>query len=92
MRAAGYAASDFVRSVNRYLSDGNKRVDAIVVNTPELEPHRGIRPIECDDAVHGLVADVLERRVFDESAPRLHDSEELAAAVMEYVDAVIESR
>ena len=88
----GYAASDFVKSANRYLSDGNNRVGAIVVNTPESERHGVIRPIECDDEVHGLVDDVLERRVFDESAPRLHDSEELAAAVMDWVDAVIESR
>ena len=88
----GYAASDFVKSVNRYLAKGEKRVDAILVNKPELEMTEDIRLVECDEEVGVLVDNVLARRVSDETAPRRHDSDKLAAAVMEYVDAVIAHR
>ncbi len=88
----GYAASDFVKSVNRYLGRSDKRVDAILVNKPELETNQDVVPVECDDEVRVLVDNVLARRVSDETAPHRHDSDRLAAAVMEYVDAVIESR
>lgn len=90
--AGTYAASDFVKSVNRYLKKGDKRIDAILVNKPELGTTQGIRPVECDDEVRVLVDNVLSQRVSDETASRRHDSNKLAAAVMEYVDAVIESR
>ncbi|MXX93800.1 MAG: YvcK family protein [Chloroflexi bacterium] len=87
-----YAASDFVKSVNRYLRKGDKRVDAILVNKLELRTTQGIRPVECDDEVRVLVDNVLARRVSDETNPRRHDSNKLAAAVMEYVEAAIERR
>ncbi len=90
--AGRYVASDFVKSVNRYLGKGDKRVDAILVNEPELGTNQDIVPVECDDEVLVLVDNVLARRVSDETAPRRHDSDKLAAAVMEYVDAVIGSR
>ena len=90
--AGEYAASDFVRSVNRYLGRSDKQVDAILVNKAESGTTQDIRPVECDDEVHILVNDVLARRVSDEIAPRRHDSDKLAAAVMEYVEAAIESR
>ena len=89
--AGTYAASDFVKSVNRYLRKGDKRVDAILVNKAELGTPQDIRPVECDDEVRVLVNDVLARRLSDEIAPRRHDSDKLAAALMEYVDAVIGS-
>ena len=90
--AGTYAASDFVKSINRYLRKGDKRVDAILVNKAELGTIQDIRPVECDNEVRVLVNDVLARRVSDEIAPRRHDSDKLAAAVMEYVETVIESR
>ena len=90
--AGGYAASDFVKSVNRHLGKADKRVDAILVNKAELGTTQDIRPVECDDEVRVLVDDVLARRISDETNPRRHDSDKLAAAVMEYVDAVIECR
>ncbi len=90
--AGEYATSDFVRSVNRYLGRSDKQVDAILVNKAESGTTQDIRPVECDDEVHILVNDVLARRVSDEIAPRRHDSDKLAAAVMEYVEAAIESR
>ncbi len=90
--AGRYAASDFVKSVNRYLGKGDKQVDAILVNKAELGTTQDIRPVEYDDEVRVLVNDVLARRVSDETAPRRHDSDKLAAAVMEYVEVVIESR
>ena len=90
--AGEYVASDFVRSVNRYLGRSDKQVDAILVNKAESGTTQDIRPVECDDEVHILVNDVLARRVSDEIAPRRHDSDKLAAAVMEYVEAAIESR
>ena len=88
----GYAASDFVKSVNRYLAKGEKRVDAILVHKSELGMTEDIRLVECDEEVRVLVDNVLARRVSDETAPRRHDSDKLAAAVMEYVDAVIAHR
>lgn len=87
-----YVVSDFVKSVNRYLGKGDKRVNAILVNKAELGTNQDIRPVECDDEVHVLVDQVLSRLVSDETAPRRHESDKLAAAVMEYVDAVIGSR
>ena len=90
--AGRYAASDFVKSVNRYLGKADKQVDAILVNSPELEMTEDIRLVECDEEVRMLVDNVLSRRVSDETVPRRHDSDKLAAAVMEYVDAVIAHR
>lgn len=90
--AGTYAASDFVRSVNRYLERSDKQVDAIVVNESELGTTQDIVSVECDNAVRVLVANVLVRRVSDETASRRHDSNKLAAAVMEYVGAAIERR
>ena len=90
--AGRYSASDFVKSVNRYLGKGDKRVDAILVNKAELGTTRDIRPVECDDEVRVLVDNVLSQRVSDETAPRRHDSDKLAAAVMEYVNAFIDRR
>ena len=90
--AGRYAASDFVKSTNRYLGKADKRVDAILVNRAELGTAQNIRPVECDNEVRVLVDNVLVRRVSDETAPRRHDSDKLATAVMEYVDAVIGSR
>ena len=87
-----YAASDFVKSVNRYLGKADKQVDAILVNKPELGTTQDIRPVECDDEVGVLVDNVLARRVSDETNLRRHESNKLAAVVMEYVDAVIEGR
>ena len=87
-----YAASDFVKSVNRYLGKADKQVDAVLVNKPELGTTRDIRPVECDDEVGVLVDNVLAQRVSDETNPRRHESNKLAAVVMEYVDAVIEGR
>ena len=88
----GYAASDFVKSVNRYLEKSEKRVDAVLVNKPRLETAKDIRFVEIDDKVREMIEIVLARPVSDETAPRRHDSDKLAAAVMEYVDAVIGSR
>lgn len=90
--AGRYAASDFVKSVNRYLGKADKQVDAILVNKPELGTTQDIRPVECDDEVRVLVDNVLARRVSDESTPRRHDPDKLAAIVMEYVDASIAHR
>ncbi len=87
-----YAASDFVKSVNRHLGKADKRVDAILVNKAELGTTQDIRPVECDDEIRVLVDNVLARRVSDETKPRRHDSNKIAAEVMEYVDAVIEGR
>ena len=88
----GYAASDFVRSVNRYLGKSDKQVNAILVNKAELGSTTAVRPVECDDEVRVLVDNVLARRVSDETNPSRHDSNKLAAAVMEYVEAAIERR
>lgn len=90
--AGTYEASDFVKSVNRYLRKGDKRVDAILVNKAELGTTQDIQPVECDDEVRVLVDHVLARRVSDETNPRRHESSKLAMAVMEYVDAVIQGR
>lgn len=90
--AGRYAASDFVKSVNRYLGKADKQVDAILVNKPELGTTQDIRPVECDDEVRVLVDNVLARRVSDESTPRRHDPDKLAAIVMEDVDASIAHR
>ena len=87
-----YAASDFVKSVNRYLGSGHKRVDAILVNKPPLGTNQDIVTVQCDDEVRTLVDNVFARRVSDETAPRHHQSDKLAEAVMEYVDAVIDCR
>lgn len=89
--AGRYAASDFVKSVNRYLGKADKQVDAILVNKPELGTTQDIRPVECDDEVRVLVDNVLARRVSDESTPRRHDPDKLAAVVMGYVETIVEN-
>ena len=57
--AGRYAASDFVKSVNRYLGRSDKQVDAILVNKAELGTTQEIRPVECDGEVRVWVNDVL---------------------------------
>lgn len=86
--AGSYVASDFVKAVNRYLGNGNKRVDAILVNKTPSGTNQDIVTVQCDDEVCTLVDNVLARRMSDETAPRHHRSDKLAAAVMEYVDPV----
>ena len=90
--AGEYAASDFVNSVNCCLGKSEKRVDAILINTHAMDSTTAVRPVECDARVRLVVDNVLTRPMFDETAPRRHDPNKLAAAVMEYVDAVIRSR
>ncbi len=85
----GYTASDFVKSVNRYLESGGKGVDAILVDQKGIGSSKVDGAIEIDDGLSDIVEVVTARDLSDDVAPRRHDSERLAAAVLEYVDAVI---
>ena len=84
-----YTASDFVQSVNRYLGSGGKRVDAMLVDEKGIGSSKVDGAIEIDDGLSDIVEVVTARDLSDDVAPRRHDSERLAAAVLEYVDAVI---
>ena len=88
----GYAASDFVKSVNRYLEKSERRVDAILVNESRIGSTRLDGAIEVDEALGEIVDVVLVRDMSDEDSPRRHDPDKLASAVMEYIDATTESR
>ena len=86
----GFAASDYVRTVNAYLRVSNqsdvKKVGAMIVNQPR--PGAGVpeNPVEIDSGIHSEVGNVLARSVADDSNPRVHDANRLAAAVIEYID------
>ena len=88
----GYATSDFVKSVNRYLGRGEKRVDAILVNETRIGSAQLDDSVEVDDDLSEIVDVVAARNLSDDNSPRRHDSAKLASAVMEYVDGVIVSR
>jgi len=84
----GYTASDFVKSVNRYLESGGKAVDAILVDEKGIGSSKVDGAIEIDDGLFDNVEVVTARDLSDDVSPRRHDSERLAAAVLAYVDAV----
>ncbi len=87
-----YAASDFALTINRILNSdaqhgiGSKRVDAMIVNEFENQPPDGA--IKIDERLDEVISSVITRPVADAANPRNHDSMNLAAAVMEYVDEV----
>ena len=85
----GYTASDFVMSVNRYLESSGKGVDAILVDEQGIGSSKVDGAIEIDDGLSDIVEVVTARNLSDDVSPRRHDSERLAAAILEYVDAVI---
>ena len=87
-----YAASDFVKSVNRYLGRGETRVDAILVNETRIGSAQLDDAVEVDDDLSEIVEVVAARNLADDVSPRRHDSAKFAAAVMEFVDAAIGSR
>ncbi len=86
----GFAVSDYVRTVNAYLRVSNqsdvKKVGAMIVNQPR--PGAGVpeKSVEIDSGIHSEVGNVLARSVADDSNPRVHHANRLAAAVIEYVD------
>ena len=85
----GYTASDFVQSVNRYLESSGKGVDVILVDEKGIGSSKVDGAIEIDDGLSDIVEVVTARDLSDDVSPRRHDSERLAAAILEYVDAVI---
>lgn len=85
----GYTASDFVKSVNRYLESSGKGVDAILVDEQGIGSSKVDGAIAIDDGLSDIVEVVTARNLSDDVEPRHHDSDRLAAAVLEYVDAVI---
>ncbi len=85
----GYTASDFVMSVNRYLESSGKGVDAILVDEQGGDSTKVDGAIEIDDGLSDIVEVVTARKLSDDVSQRHHDSERLAAAILEYVDAVI---
>ncbi len=85
----GYTASDFVKSVNRYLESGRKGVDAILVDEQGIGSSKADGAIAIDDSLSDIVEVVTARNLSDDVEARHHDSDRLAAAVLEYVDAVI---
>ena len=88
----GYVASDFVKSVNRYLENGEKRIDAILVNETRIGSGRLDGAIEVDEGLSEIVDVVLVRDMSDDDSARRHDPDKLASAVMEYIDATIGNR
>ena len=90
----GYAASDFARTINRYLNGvgpratGERRVDAMIVNEFRNGSRRFVSAIAIDDRLYEEVETVLVRCVSDANDQRVHDSGLLASAVIEYIDMV----
>ena len=86
----GFAASDYARTIEGYLREHNRpagtRVDAMIVNQPATGSGQPDNPVVIDSGVYSAVNTVLARPVADDSDPRVHDANRLAATVIEYID------